>query len=345
MPKTILKYSGGKSKYAETILAHLPQYTNGRFDGIFGEAFAGGASVSLQSNAKNLVLVEKDPRIASIWRTILCESDTAYDAFKSEVLEAYEEINKMRAKDDHEAAKVTAAKFFAFADTAHSALSSAKSFMLNRWSNSAAVMRRPIGGKFQTGKYKIFCRFNAPKLMSDSDAIRKSYFGSKVFSSSIFDINLKSEGCDAIYFDPPYFVWGKEGGLYDYHFTKEDHTKLCAYATAQNIPFVMSYDAISSYTNIPEDENFFWNLMNDYWKFGCEKKLLIMTQHGVVKANKKKSQPKTETLLVYPGKDNVNAAEQDAKPAGPDVAERVAGDGQDGSTGSAGERGLENQAS
>lgn len=239
-----LRYPGGKGCLASVICKLL--YKNNANGGAYVEPFAGGAAVGLHllfhEHVQHIILNDADYRIFAIWKSILTRSNQFVDMiFETPI--TMEEWTRQReifhAPSKHSRIKVGFAAFY-----------------LNRCNRSGIIMNGgPIGGRGQTGKWKIDARFNRENL-----AHRVSNIAAKRDRISLFNLDaldlLKAVKSSAdfsrvlVYLDPPYYVQG--GNLYLNHFTHEDHASLARYVEDElTSPWVMTYD------NVPEIRNLY----------------------------------------------------------------------------------------
>lgn len=110
--------------------------------------------------------------------------------------------------------------------------------LLNRWSFSGIRGAGPIGGRSQTGAYKIGCRFNPGTLSKLLQDIRREYQGVVVTNLDFRDIECLPR--DVVYLDPPYVLKG--GQLYPCSMSERDHRDLSEWVKALPCYWALSYD-------------------------------------------------------------------------------------------------------
>jgi DNA adenine methylase len=118
-------------------------------------------------------------------------------------------------------------------------------FFLNRTNRSGILEAGVIGGKMQTGKWKIDARYNRAELISRIKAIGE--FRSRIFVSNqeaqIFleTVTPTLPEKSLVYLDPPYVEKGP--GLYLNSYEENDHRRLAGWVR-ENLdrPWMVSYD-------------------------------------------------------------------------------------------------------
>lgn len=233
MPQTYtpLRYPGGKTKlysYVKTIID-----ANNLHD-TYIEPFAGGAGLALKllfkNDVKHIVINDSDPAIYAIWQAIL-ESPNEFCQFIMDVpLTTAEWVHQRNL-------------YMALHDVPSIALAKS-AFYLNRTNISGVIMGGVIGGKNQTGKYKIDARFNRPEL------VRKIYdIYQRRDSIDIYNLDalnfLEPEVLRHYYkafinFDPPYVVKGSE--LYMNAYQENDHRCLRDAIRRCTRKWIVTYD-------------------------------------------------------------------------------------------------------
>lgn len=228
-----LRYPGGKGKVSNFIKQIFEK--NLLLDGYYVEPYAGGASVALSllidEYASNIIINDFDRSIYAFWHCVINDTDrfcqTIFDAkIDMENWTLQKEIQKVKA--------TVSLQELGFS-----------TFFLNRTNRSGIIKAGVIGGNDQTGNYKIDARFNKLNLVQRIERIAK-------YSDRIQLYNL--DACELIanianhlpentlyYFDPPYYVKGKD--LYVNHYKHSDHEIVSNMIKAlNNQKWVVSYD-------------------------------------------------------------------------------------------------------
>lgn len=223
-----LRYPGAKRKIAHYIKELMQMYDCA--GSVFIEPCCGGASVSLylleHSFVSSVVLMDKDPWVASFWYILFFETESLIK--------------------DIESVDVSVKTWLAFRDkepvtTREKAL---YCFFFNRTCYSGILNGGMIGGHEQKSQYKIDCRFNKPELISRIRYLAEKFAGKvEVQEASVFDVldQVKDENrTDRIYYiDPPYVKKGQR--LYPYNFKKQQHQQLRDSLIDLRVPWLLSY--------------------------------------------------------------------------------------------------------
>lgn len=225
-----LRYPGGKSVLYPFVSSLI--LNNKQSNSIYAEPYAGGCGLALKLLFRGVVdeifLNDYDYFIFSFWNTILNNS-IEFCNWISELEVNIENwhfykkvLNNATEYNQKEIAKAT--------------------FFLNRCNISGVIKGGVIGGKQQTGKYKLDSRFNKTTLINRIELIA-SKKGSIHFSNlDAIDFlkQINSKRNILIYLDPPYFKKGSQ--LYLNFYQKEDHIALYEYLLTCNPDFILSYD-------------------------------------------------------------------------------------------------------
>src|SRR5699024_5226313 len=228
-----LRYPGGKTQLT-TYVKHLLK-VNG-ISGTYIEPFAGGFGVGLEllySNVvSNVVINDMDPSICAIRYAMLNQTDEFINLIQTTHENIYEWKLQQKIREKTKSNPNSIDNGFA-------------SFFLNRTNVSGIINGGPLGGKTQSGKYKLDCRFNKKalikkikKIASHKDRITLKNLDANKFI--VQEIPKYSKKDTFIFFDPPYYTQGKN--LYLSFVNKDEHKKL-----AQNILNLSDYKWITTY--------------------------------------------------------------------------------------------------
>jgi DNA adenine methylase len=117
-------------------------------------------------------------------------------------------------------------------------------FFLNRVNRSGILKAGVIGGKNQTGNYKLDCRFNKDDLIRKIQAIarKKDQILLTNLDANTFltDVVERIDGVVFVNIDPPYYNKGKE--LYQNFFVHDDHVRLFNTIKGLKHPWMVTYD-------------------------------------------------------------------------------------------------------
>lgn len=210
-----LRYPGGKGKLAPFMKLMIDKMD--LRGGTYIEPFAGGAGIALDllfnDIVNHIVINDYDKAIASFWKAILTENNRFVDCVMNTpiTIEEWEHQKSIL----HNANKYSFELGFA-------------TFFLNRTNRSGIIKGGPIGGKTQTGDWKLDVRFNREVL---AERIRK--IGLRKQDITVYNKDVNSlivkyvsqfGNKTLIYFDPPYFEKGKQ--LYMNYFRLSDHERI-----------------------------------------------------------------------------------------------------------------------
>jgi DNA adenine methylase len=237
IPVSPLRYPGGKALLAgyiaDILEAHLLTGCT------FYEPYLGGGSVSLELLGKgsisSAVWVERDPLVYAFWHSSLSDPDglcAAIDDLDISI-ETWHEFQHFRDVLNPNSKKFTLLEL------------GVAGLFFNRTNFSGIIGAGPIGGRNQSSKYGIDCRFNKARIIEQirnvstySDLIELHYGDAIKFMLK----NAKeiSTGFNFVYIDPPYYSQGKK--LYRYFYEDENHVDLANFIGAQGYPWLISYD-------------------------------------------------------------------------------------------------------
>lgn len=233
-----LRYPGGKASIFPFISNLF--YENSLIGCSYAEPYAGGCGLALQllfnEFVNKIYLNDYDKSIYSFWYAVLNYPN-----------ELCQWINDVPVTLD------SWYKYkFDYQNPSGDCMELAKAtFFLNRTNVSGVLKGGVIGGKNQSGKYKIDARFNKIDLV---ERIRRISLFRKRISLSNLDgvifakkINNKKEDI-FIYFDPPYHRKGSE--LYMNYFKDNDHINLGYAIDNLQKKWIISYDNSEFIKNI-----------------------------------------------------------------------------------------------
>lgn len=229
-----LRYPGGKGKLAAFVKSLV--VANGLADGDYVEPFAGGAAVAmellLQEYVSHIHINDISRPVYAFWKSVLFHTDALCRLVRGTPLtiKAWDKQKAvlMNAKDHDELA-------LGFA-----------TFYLNRTNRSGILNGGIIGGRDQTGAWKIDARYNAPELINRITSIAK--MKARITLTRRDALKFLTSGVrkwkknTLIYLDPPYY--DKARDLY-YDFYKHDDHAAVAKFVQKNIRrqhWMVSYD-------------------------------------------------------------------------------------------------------
>ena len=235
-----LRYPGGKLKVVDYIKRLME--VNDLCGGTYIEPYAGGANVALSllfSNyAKRIKINDIDRSIYAFWHCVLRETETLCRMIQDtdvtmETWERQHEIQKHKSE-----AGLLELGF--------------STFFLNRTNRSGILNGGVIGGKAQTGTYKIDARYNKKDLIERIEII--AAHGSQIELTSMDAVALIKRykitptPKTLCYLDPPYYVKGKD--LYLNYYNDNDHRKIAEAIMKYKGKWIISYDAVGFIKNL-----------------------------------------------------------------------------------------------
>jgi len=223
------RYPGGKSKYSNEILEKLSIFLDKNNN--FVDVFVGGGSIALAVAEKykyhNIYINDIDPGVYSFWNLVSKNnSKEIAELFKlidvKPTIDYFNNLRNTLPQNEIELAY--------------------RSIFFNRTTFSGLGFNGPIGGKDQTSKYKIDCRYNAIKIKSNILECIKLLSGRTTVSNNHFiHFNTWSNNEYVSYLDPPYVEAGEQ--LYAFYMQKEEHIMLSNILQIKN-DWVLSYDDV-----------------------------------------------------------------------------------------------------
>jgi DNA adenine methylase len=229
---TPLRYPGGKGRLGPW-LAELMRF-NRISGGWYVEAYAGGAGAALfllmRGYVDHIVINDADPVVHSFWSAITRHPADFLRKMKSTpvTIESWEVQREVLARhDQYDVIDVGFAAFF-----------------LNRTNRSGILAAGAIGGKSQTGPWRLDARYNVADLSARIEHIGRMAKNITVLGMDALDLLTDAapgfpEKC-LVYLDPPYYVKGSQ--LYRNHYLPEDHAAIAHCVMQAEYPVVVTYD-------------------------------------------------------------------------------------------------------
>lgn len=254
MSQTIspLRYPGGKAKLFQFVKKII--LSNNINDGYYVEAYAGGASIALQLLQEDIisevVINDLDRSIYAFWYSIL----NYPEEFCQRLLRTRVTINQWMLQREVQKQKATVDLF----DLGFS------TFFLNRTNRSGIINAGVIGGIEQAGEWKIDARFNKEELINRIMKISKWKDRIHLFNTDacifINNIGYHLPDNSLCYFDPPYFVQGKN--LYVNYYNRDDHKQVADVIRALPKNWIVTYDSVVDIKNLYFDKRQFDYTLN-----------------------------------------------------------------------------------
>ncbi len=230
---TPLRYPGGKGKLSTFMKSLIVE--NDLSDGTYYEPYCGGAAVAmhllLEDFVWDIVINDADPAVYAFWHAVLYDAENLSRMIVDTAVNM-DQWNRQKIiyghPDNHSTTDLAFATFF-----------------LNRTNRSGILMGGVIGGKDQTGPYKIDARFNKANLIERIELINSfadrisvhNLDAVKFLRTEIDNANEKS----IIYLDPPYYNKGSQ--LYKNYYKHDDHLEISKIVLEElKIPWLVTYD-------------------------------------------------------------------------------------------------------
>jgi DNA adenine methylase len=229
---TPLRYPGGKAKLGR-FLADVVR-VNCLVDGSYVEPYAGGAGAALfllfRGFVSSVHLNDLDRPVAAFWRAVTGPRNEAF-------ARAIETVPLTVKEWDHQRAIYVARVGRGF-DLGFAM------FYLNRTNRSGIMNGGIIGGRRQTGPWRIDARFSRADLAARVRMIGRMRHRISVSCADAMDllddVTRSRYRKSLVYLDPPYFKMGRE--LYRNFYGPEDHERIATRVKRLTLPWVLTYD-------------------------------------------------------------------------------------------------------
>lgn len=248
LTKTPLRYPGGKSQL-RPLIRDIFECTTAEFR-TYVEPFCGGAGIAmdllLNHQTEHVWLNDLDPGIYSFWRAVVEENER--------LIEWINRVDVSVSEWDRQRSVIAESS----QDCGYDFELGAAYFYMSRTNRSGVIKGGMIGGRTQSGKYKLDCRFNKPnliRLLQQIDNQKHRITVSNVDGAALIRTGLSRElnPIETIVFaDPPYV--NKSDGLYLNTFSTEDHSNLCDALRSSSLPYwLATYDDDPLIRNLYQD--------------------------------------------------------------------------------------------
>ena len=232
---------GGKSWFVTTFLRWL----NGRNARLLVEPFAGGASVSLScleiGACDRVILIEQDPRVSAVWRTILGPQGMDFAEkvrrFRASLPSLERELREP-SRDTFDLAWRTLLRN----RVSHGGITALGSGVLNRGENGKGVSSRWYPETLANRIERIFALRKKIEFV-EGDGLQY-----------LEGFDQAADWREAVFFvDPPYPRAGRR--LYDH--STLDHNRLFQMLKALPCPFLATYERVAQIAKLAEQHGFF----------------------------------------------------------------------------------------
>lgn len=230
-----LRYPGGKARFAPFISEVMR--ANGLDGGHYLEPFAGGAGVALEllfdGHATHIHINDLDPAVHAFWSAATTDIEGLLKLLHDTPI-TMDQWHHWRS------IMLEQAPDLSITDKGFATL------FVNRTNRSGILKGGVIGGKAQTGTYKLDARFSKDMIASRLKRIAQNSDRISVYCEDAFALLSRASeflpNRSLIYLDPPYYVKGR--GLYRNFYKHADHLQIADLLQSQsfNRQWVVSYD-------------------------------------------------------------------------------------------------------
>lgn len=233
---TPLRYPGGKAKLAAYVKSLLKE--NRLLDGEYVEPYAGGAGIALEllfhEYVSKIHINDVSRPVHAFWKSVLNHTEELCRLVLNAPLTV--------AQWDKQKQVLAHPREYSVAERGFS------TFFLNRTNRSGILNGGIIGGRDQTGPWKIDARYNARELVRRIESVAN--LRSRIKLTRQDALNFLQVGVTKwpeqtlIYLDPPYYVKGRD--LYHDFYEPEDHARIAAFMNTSAIRqhWIVSYDSV-----------------------------------------------------------------------------------------------------
>lgn len=230
-----LRYPGGKARLASFIKSLI--LLNGLSDGVYVEPYAGGAGLALelllQEYVAKIYINDVSRPVWAFWKAVLTETEPLVRLIRDTPLTvgAWDKQKRVFSNPhDFNSLQLGFATFF-----------------LNRTNRSGIFNGGIIGGRDQTGPWKIDARYNGEELVHRVEtiaAMRSRIVLSKQDAAIFLCRGFRRWPAKTlIYLDPPYYAKGK--ALYLNSYEHEDHKSISSLIQKRHPQkWIVSYDNV-----------------------------------------------------------------------------------------------------
>ena len=227
-----LRYPGGKYKLYKYVAALVKENKCTTYI----EPFCGGSAIAIEllfeGVVKKIIINDYDYTIFCFWNSILNQTDDFIELIENTEVSIQEWKRQKEIRDNVERYNQLEIGF--------------STFFLNRVNRSGIIDKAgPIGGKNQSGAYKMDCRFNKNRLIEQIKKIASYKENIQLYNLEarefIDKIILKTRN-SFTFFDPPYYGKGPE--LYTNFYVHDDHMNLSQdiIEKMKNRKWIVTYD-------------------------------------------------------------------------------------------------------
>lgn len=234
---TPLRYPGGKARFAPFIAQIME--TNDLSGGHYLEPYAGGAGVALEllfhKVCSHAHINDLDPAVYDFWVSVTNYPEQILKLLHDTPIDM-EQWHYWRSVMRGEITVGQSERGFA-------------TLFMNRTNRSGILKGGVIGGKEQSGIYKLDARYKKDVLAARIKKIADHAAHISVYHEDALSLLSRCKEIlplkSLIYLDPPYYVKGQ--GLYRNFYEHEDHEKIAKLLQGSRFtrPWIVSYDNVT----------------------------------------------------------------------------------------------------
>lgn len=229
---TPLRYPGGKAKLTNWF-HELINYNNLQ-NCHYIELYAGGAGAAIKllltGAVKTITINDNDPVVYAFWWSVLNKTNELIELIEITDVTPDNWYKQKHIMMNHAEYSMLEKGF--------------STFFLNRTNRSGILKGGMIGGKNQTGNYKIDARFNKDNLIKRICHIANLKKNIHLFNNDAIEMFDWIKSCNPketlVYLDPPYYNKGSQ--LYRNFYTYKDHENISKLVDTIETPCIVTYD-------------------------------------------------------------------------------------------------------
>ena len=236
-----LRYPGGKGKVADYFKQIFKE--NLLYDGTYVEPYAGGSSVALSllfnEYASKIIINDIDRSIFAFWYSVLNSTEKLCKMIIDTPINIGNWEKQRIIQKNKQDIGLLEVGF--------------STFYLNRTNRSGILKAGVIGGRQQTGVWKMDARYNKKELVERIMKIARYKNKIDLHNSDAVDLVRSLRNTlppkTLFYFDPPYYIKGKD--LYLNYYQDNDHQDIAnEISKISNQKWIITYDDVFQIRNL-----------------------------------------------------------------------------------------------